>query len=86
MTGIPFIKLDRVSKKFGKTVLAVDNISLNIQEGEFITFLGPSGCGKSTALKMIAGLLPGSAGTIDITPPSSESPSRIWALSSRGRP
>lgn len=73
MKGDPIIKLDRVSKTFGKTVLAVDNMSLNIHEGEFITFLGPSGCGKSTALKMIAGLLPVTAGTIDITPPSSES-------------
>jgi NitT/TauT family transport system ATP-binding protein len=43
-------------------------MSLTISEGEFVSFLGPSGCGKSTALKMIAGLLPVSAGTITITP------------------
>ena len=69
----PIIKLDRVSKKFGQKLLAVDNMSLDIHEGEFITFLGPSGCGKSTALKMIAGLLPVTAGTINITPPSTSS-------------
>lgn len=72
MKGDPIIRMDRVSKKFGQTVLAVDNMSLDIREGEFITFLGPSGCGKSTALKMIAGLMPVTAGTISITPPSSD--------------
>ena len=68
MTTRPIIHLDRVSKRFDETVLAVENMSLNINEGDFVTFLGPSGCGKSTALKMIAGLLPPSAGTINITP------------------
>ena len=70
MNKDPIIRLTRVSKKFGQSMLAVDDISLEIQEGEFITFLGPSGCGKSTALKMIAGLLPVTAGKIEITPPS----------------
>ena len=72
MSG-PIIRMDRVSRRFGKTVLAVDNMSLSITEGEFVSFLGPSGCGKSTALKMIAGLLPVSAGTITITPPKGKS-------------
>ena len=69
----PIIQMDRVSRRFGKMVLAVDNMSLTITEGEFVSFLGPSGCGKSTALKMIAGLLPVSAGTITITPPKGKS-------------
>ena len=73
MKGDPIIRLDRVSKRFGKDVLAVDNMTLTINEGDFVSFLGPSGCGKSTALKMIAGLLPVTAGTITITPPSQKS-------------
>lgn len=69
----PIIRMDRVSRRFGKEVLAVDNMSLTIEAGEFVSFLGPSGCGKSTALKMIAGLLPVSAGTITITPAKGKS-------------
>ena len=69
----PIIQMDRVSRRFGKDVLAVDNMSVAISEGEFVSFLGPSGCGKSTALKMIAGLLPVSAGGIAITPPEGKS-------------
>ncbi len=69
MKGDPIITMTRVTKRFGNNTLAVSDMSLTINEGEFITFLGPSGCGKSTALKMIAGLLPVTAGTITIAPP-----------------
>jgi ABC-type Fe3+/spermidine/putrescine transport system ATPase subunit len=55
--------LDRLSFRFGKE-LAVDNLSLAIPAGEFLSLLGPSGCGKTTTLKLIAGLLTPSAGTI----------------------
>ena len=44
-----------VSKKYGE-VLAVDNLSLEINDGEFMVLVGPSGCGKTTSLRMIAGL------------------------------
>src|ERR1035437_8044248 len=47
-------------------VNALENINLDIQEGEFVTILGPSGCGKSTLLMLISGLIPPSAGTITI--------------------
>jgi len=67
--NVPLIRLDRVRKEFGRQVLAVEDMSLTIEQGDFISFLGPSGCGKSTALRMIAGLLPVTAGTIAIAPP-----------------
>ena len=69
----PIIRMDRVSKKFGADMLAVDAMSLTVNEGDFITLLGPSGCGKSTALKMIAGLLPITSGTVTIAPPKVKS-------------
>ena len=55
MSGKIKIKVENVSKIWGN-VKAVDNISLDIYEGEFITLLGPSGCGKTTTLRSIAGL------------------------------
>jgi len=48
------IALESVSKRFGGAV-AVDDVSLEIGEGEFFSMLGPSGCGKTTTLRMIAG-------------------------------
>src|SRR5436189_1792457 len=50
------IVLDHVTKRFPDGALAVDKISLDIADGEFVILVGPSGCGKSTTLNMIAGL------------------------------
>jgi ABC-type Fe3+/spermidine/putrescine transport system ATPase subunit len=48
------LRLENLTKKFG-TLVAVDGVNLEIEEGEFICFLGPSGCGKTTVLRMITG-------------------------------
>jgi multiple sugar transport system ATP-binding protein len=50
------VTLEDVSKVYGGDVVAVQDMSLDIKDGEFVVFVGPSGCGKSTALRMIAGL------------------------------
>ena len=50
------VSLHGVTKKFGEHITAVDNVDLEIRDGEFFSLLGPSGCGKTTTLRMIAGL------------------------------
>src|SRR5262245_9845649 len=57
------IVLDRVSKVYSGGVSGVDDLSLEIKDGEFMVLVGPSGCGKSTALRSIAGLEEITAGT-----------------------
>jgi putative spermidine/putrescine transport system ATP-binding protein len=58
-----FLKLESLTKHFGDFV-AVDDLTLSIARGEFISLLGPSGCGKTTTLQMIAGLLEPTSGRI----------------------
>ena len=61
----PHLRLERLSKRFGD-VVAVDDVSLSVASGEFVTLLGPSGSGKTTTLMMIAGFVDPSAGDIHI--------------------
>ena len=63
MAGVAF---DRVTKHFGSDVVAVDNLTLDVGDGEFVIFVGPSGCGKTTALRMTAGLEEVTSGDIRI--------------------
>jgi NitT/TauT family transport system ATP-binding protein len=59
------IDLRSVSKRFKNTAV-LENISLQVERGEFITLLGPSGCGKSTLLKLVSGLSPVSEGQLQV--------------------
>jgi multiple sugar transport system ATP-binding protein len=65
-SGMAEVTLEEVTKVFGEDVVAVDKMSLDIPDGEFVVFVGPSGCGKSTALRMIAGLEDISGGKVFI--------------------
>lgn len=64
----PFIIVDNVAKTYssrsGSSIAAVESLSFDVREGEFLSIVGPSGCGKSTLLKMVGGLLRPSEGKI----------------------
>jgi len=59
------VSLKNLNKYFGNT-LVVNNVSVDISDGEFLVFVGPSGCGKTTTLRMVAGLESISNGEIQI--------------------
>src|SRR5262245_7457060 len=70
MSGQPQIVIDRVSHVYrpprGRPVPALDNVSLEVGQREFLALLGPSGCGKSTLLYLLGGFLPVEAGSISV--------------------
>ena len=69
------IVLDRITRTFGSEVTAVDDVSLEIEDGEFMVLVGPSGCGKSTILRIVAGLEEVTAGEVlDRRPPVTDLP------------
>jgi NitT/TauT family transport system ATP-binding protein len=75
------LTVENLNKKYisqGSETLALVDINLRIEEGEFVCLLGPSGCGKSTLLKIIAGLIPATSGRITINgkPVSGPGPER----------
>ena len=65
----PHVRISGVSKRFttaSETLLALDDVTLDIEYGKFICLLGPSGCGKSTLLRIIGGLLEPTTGEVTI--------------------
>lgn len=63
------VRLDRIGGRFGDgdhAVTAVEDISVEVEAGAFWTIIGPSGCGKSTLLRVVADLVPASAGRVEV--------------------
>src|SRR2546430_13570454 len=60
------VSFDGITKTYPDGTTAVNNLSLDISDGEFMVFVGPSGCGKTTALRMVAGLEDISRGVLKI--------------------
>jgi ABC-type sugar transport system ATPase subunit len=60
------VVLDHVTKRFSDDVVALDDLSLDVADGEFLILVGPSGCGKTTALRIVAGLERATSGTVRI--------------------
>ena len=63
------LQLKEICKSYIRTdaqgvTVALENVNLNIKDGEFVTIVGPSGCGKSTLLRLVAGLIPPTKGSI----------------------
>jgi ABC-type Fe3+/spermidine/putrescine transport system ATPase subunit len=63
---MPEVRVENVTKKFDKNIIAVDNVSVQIKDKEYFSLLGPSGCGKTTLLRLIAGLIQPDEGNIYI--------------------
>ena len=72
-----------LGKSFG-SVAAVDDVSLALRPGEFVSLLGPSGCGKTTTLRMIAGFMKPTAGRIEVNGQMVSSPTSVVAPERRG--
>lgn len=79
------LQLKNLTKRFGKKVIAVDDIDLEVHDKEYLVLLGPSGCGKTTTMRMVAGLEEATAGEIildgvDITdlPPRKRNVSMVF--------
>ncbi len=77
------LQLNGLGRMFG-LVPAVEDVSLTLSDGEFVSLLGPSGCGKTTTLRMIAGFIKPSSGTISVSGTVISSPERMVAPEHRG--
>jgi NitT/TauT family transport system ATP-binding protein len=79
------VRFRGISQSFGN-VRVLDDINLDVREGEFVCLLGPSGCGKSTLLNIIGGFITPAAGTVTIDgePVTGPDPRRIFVFQERG--
>jgi NitT/TauT family transport system ATP-binding protein len=64
--GQPLVRIASLRKRYGQGALILSDISLEVEQGEFVTLIGPSGCGKSTLLKLIASLSPVTSGLLSV--------------------
>lgn len=62
----PIVKFTSLHKRYGGGPVIVEDLSLSVAPGDFVTLIGPSGCGKSTVLKLVSGLSPASEGGIEV--------------------
>jgi len=62
----PIVKFTSLKKRYGGGPVILDDISLSVMPGDFVTLIGPSGCGKSTVLKLVSGLSPASEGGLEV--------------------
>jgi len=76
----PIIRFRQVVKSFGKGPTVLGGIDLDIQDGEFVSFIGPSGCGKSTLLRLAAGLRPLTSGVVTVDGQSPDARRREMAF------
>ena len=76
------VELSSVRKVYGEDTVALEEVSLSIEEGEFVVLLGPSGAGKSTLLRILNGLTPPTEGTVEImgTDPTARSGETIGTV------
>lgn len=73
------IEFQQVGRRFGQ-VEALQSIDLSVREGEFVSLIGPSGCGKTTMLRMVAGLVAATTGTVTVNGASPAAACRAHAI------
>jgi NitT/TauT family transport system ATP-binding protein len=65
-SAAPMVNFSSLQKRYGAGPLVLENVSLAVHAGDFVSLIGPSGCGKSTVLKLISGLSPATAGELTV--------------------